>query len=120
MLIEYAGQSVYIVSPTMEFTMRLPTIAGVGIFLFVAGFFLLPAGFDVILYGFLQLTDGDYAKAIILMYAISIGLMFVGFALAGRRVNLGPLTVLRSPHFVIVVILVVVATFLVVLGGIGT
>ncbi len=94
--------------------MRLPTVAGIGIFLFVAGFFLLPAGFDLILYGFLQLTSGDYAKAIILMYALSIGLMFVGFALAGRRVNLGPLTVLRSPHFVIVVILVVIAVFFVV------
>ena len=98
--------------------MRLPTLAGIGIFLFIAGFFLLPAGFDVILYGFLLLTDGDYAKAIILLYAISIGLMFLGFALAGRRVNLGPLTVLRSPHFIILVLLIVVAVFFVVLNGV--
>lgn len=95
--------------------MRLPTIAGIGIFLFIAGFFLLPAGFDIILYGFLQLTGGDYAKAIILMYAISIGLMFGGFALAGRRVNIGPLNVLKSPHFVILVILIVIAVFFVIL-----
>ena len=97
--------------------MRLPTIAGIGIFLFVAGFYLLPLGFDIILYGFIQLTGGDYAKAIILMYATSIGLMFFGFGLAGRRVNIGPLNVLKSPHFIIVVLLVVIAVFFVVLGS---
>ncbi len=95
--------------------MRWPTIAGIGIFLFIAGFFLLPAGYDIILYGFLLLTSGDYFKATILLYAISIGLMFAGFSLAGRKVNIGPLNVLRSPIFVILVLLVVIAVFFIVL-----
>ncbi len=99
--------------------MRWPTVAGIGIFLFIAGLFLLPAGYDIILYGFLLLTENDYFKATLLLYAVAIGLMFVGFALAGRRVNLGPLTVLRSPHFVILVLLVVIAIFFVILGSVG-
>ncbi len=95
--------------------MRWPTIAGIGIFLFIAGFFLLPAGYDIILYGFLRLTGDNYFEATLLMYATSIGLMFTGFALAGRRVNIGPLNVLKSPIFVVIILLIVVAVFFIII-----
>ncbi len=73
------------------------SIAGLGIFMFAIGLYFLPFGYDALLAIFLMAVDQNYWRATIMMYAMSIGLMFTGLAIAGSRLDLGRLNVIKSP-----------------------
>ncbi len=94
--------------------MQKINLTGVGLLLFFAGLYFFPAGMDFLYYVFIQIY-GDFFIATIALYALSVLLMAVGISLASFKRNLGFLNFIKSPLFMIIVIVVTVGMMFVLL-----
>ncbi len=94
--------------------MQKVNIAGIGLILFFAGLYFFPAGMDFLYFVFMSIY-GDFWRATVALYAMSILLMAVGIAIASHKLNLGPLNLIKSPVFMILVVVVTLGTMFVML-----
>lgn len=89
-------------------------LAGVGLLMFFAGLYFFPAGMDFLYWTFIQIY-GDFFMATLALYALSVLLMAVGISIASHQINLGFLNFIKSPLFMMIVIVVTVGMMVVLL-----